>query len=699
MARPTILALLLVTVVTCLRLFSAEPVEKPLVREIFVPEADLDSLLEGQPERILLTRKEYDELLAKAKKSPEKHAPQKALALAADYTVTVQQGGARLVGKLDLEVLEEGLWAVPLNLSGVGIRRASLDERTAPLARSGSGQLVLFVEGVGRHQLLLEMVAPMATTAARQRLTVRLPDVPASRLHLTVPGDVEIKSGASVAKRVVDEQTGTTRFELPTASGPLDLDMSLNSRLLRHDRVVVARSVLVDEITEAYERLHATISLAVLHRAVERFEFGLPEGFEITDVATPQLARWAVVSQGERRVLEVHLREPATESLVLTLSAIRTDTDLARWQLSRFVPLDVMAESAVVGLLVDQRLIAETVAFEGLIPIDTSVLRQAIPETVFQAAPGAPPVRPVTAWYAPQGEFRVAASFVKPPAEVAVMTNLLLVLEDQRQRVQGGFLLTPEAEPLFEMEMDVPPLWHVTSVTGAEEQPLSYERYGSLSEAGRVKVRLPRGIEPNEEYRIYFEAESVPSGWLGEWTTQTMEFPRFLLRGASQDVGAIAVDAQDDMVAQPEPDKTERLSILGKADKAKYLAGVITDLAYRYESSEYRLPLVVTRTTPRLTANTFSFLRIEPDAFVGHYELIYDVKEARTRRLSLLLPEDTPDTVAIRGLDGLALKEYVSSLENGKRRWNVLLAEPRAGRVRLAVDFFQPRVIEAQEVL
>jgi hypothetical protein len=700
MAKRKILAMLLVMAAAGLRLFAAEPVEKPsLVREIFVPEADLDALLEGQPERMLLTREEYDELMAKAKKSPDKHAPQKALVVAANYTVTVEQGRARLVGKLELEVLEEGLWTVLLNLSGVGIRRASLDERTAPLVRSGNDQLTLFVEGVGRHQLVLEMLAPMSATAARQRLTVRLPDVPASRLHLTVPGDVEIKSGANVAERAVDEQTGVTRFELPTASGTLDLELSLNSRLLRHDRVVVARSVLVDEITEAYERLHATISLAVLHRAVERFEFGLPEGFEITDVATPQLARWAVASQEGRRVLEVHLREPVTESVVLTLSAIRTDTDLGRWHLSRFVPLDVMAESAVVGLLVDQRLIAETVASEGLIPIDTSVLRQAIPETVFQAAPGAPPVRLITAWYAPQGEFGVTASFVKPPAEVVVMTNLLLVLEDQRQRVQGGFLLTPEAEPLFDIEMEVPPLWHVTSVTGAEEQTLLYERYGLISEAGRVKVRLPRGVEHGQEYRVYFEAESVPIGWLGEWETQPVEFPRFLVRGAGRDIGAIAVDARDDMGAQPDPDKTERLSILGKDDKAKHLAGVVTDLAYRYESPEYRLPLVVSRTTPRLTASTFSFLQVEPDAFVGHYELIYDVEEARTRRLSLLLPEDTPDTVAIRGLDGVQLKEYVSSVEDGKRRWDILLAEPRAGRVRLAVDFYQPRVIEDQQGL
>ena len=693
--------LLLLMSVACSCPLAAAPIKKPaIVREIFVPETDLDALLEGQLERMLLSRGEYEELLKKARKAPEKHAPRKALVVAADYSATVEQGRTRLVGKLTVEVLEDGLWTVPLRLSGVGVRHASLDGRAAPLGRSGKDQLSLFLEGVGHHELVLEMVAPMATTAARQRLTIHLPEAPSSRLRLTVPGDVEIKSGADVAERVVDERAGVTRFELPMAAGALDLNLSLNSRLLRRDRVVVARSVLVDEITEAYERLHATVSLDVLHRAVEMFEFELPAEFEITDVATPQLARWAVSSRDDgRRILEVHLREPATDSVLLTLSALRSGTDLSNWRLPRFIPHDVMAESAVVGLLVDQRLTAETVASQGLIPIDTAVLRRAIPETVFQATPGAPPVRPITAWYAPQNEFDVTASFVKLPPEVSVTTNLLLVLEDRRQRVRGGFLLMPDGDPLFEVEMDVPPGWHVTSVTGAEEQRLKYESYSSAAEHGRVKVQLPRGVETGQEYRIYFEAESVPSGWFGEWQTEAVEFPRFAVRGAGRDVGAIAVHARDDMIAQPNPEEIRRLSILGKEDKAKHLAGVVTDLAYRYEDSQYRLPLIVTRTTPRLTARTFSFLRVEPDAFIAHYELMYEVEEARTRRLSLLLPENTPETVAIVGLDGVRMKEHVSSIEGGKRRWDVLLAEPRSGRIRLAVDFQQPLTVEAQEGL
>ena len=73
-----------------------------------------------------------------------------------------------------------------------------------------------------------------------------------------------------------------------------------------------------------------------------------------------------------------------------------------------------------------------------------------------------------------------------------------------------------------------------------------------------------------------------------------------------------------------------------------------------------------------------------------HYELIYTVEEARTQRLALLLPKSTPASLSIAALDGVKLKEFGSEIVGRQRRWNVLLAEPQRGRVRLAVDFQQP---------
>ena len=75
-----------------------------------------------------------------------------------------------------------------------------------------------------------------------------------------------------MVSRTVDDAAKLTRFELLPREGDTSLVMTLNSHLQRQQRAVVARSVLVDEVTQAYEKLHATVSLGILYRAVDQFQ-------------------------------------------------------------------------------------------------------------------------------------------------------------------------------------------------------------------------------------------------------------------------------------------------------------------------------------------------------------------------------------------------------------------------------------------
>ena len=59
------------------------------------------------------------------------------------------------------------------------------------------------------------------------------------------------RAGAAAAARVADDRDVAQQ---PTAAGAAG---------------VVARSVIVDEVTQGYERIHATVSYRVLHGAVE----------------------------------------------------------------------------------------------------------------------------------------------------------------------------------------------------------------------------------------------------------------------------------------------------------------------------------------------------------------------------------------------------------------------------------------------
>jgi autotransporter-associated beta strand protein len=669
-----------------------QPPEK--VREILVPFSDLNVILENQPRRVLLSRAEYDALVKKAKTASETHGPKapgawSAVLASAEYQVTTEAEQARFSGTLAIDVLEDGLHAVPLDLGGVGLVAAKLDDREAPIGRGPDGRLSLLVEGAGRHRLALEMIGPLETTSAQQVLNFRLPQGAAGRMTLTVPGDVELKSGAAVLSRRRDEAAGVTRFDLLPPAGQTTILLSLNSHLQRLQQVVAAREVLVDEVTEACERLHASLTLVVLHRAVDRFRFVVPPGFEITQITSPLLSRWDVVEEAGRKVANVRLREQTVEPVVLSIAAVRAPAVVRDWQFPHLEVLDVVSQVAILGLLVQEHWKAESLVPQGLLAIDASVLSRAVPATLLRPEPGSAAVRAVAAFYAPQAKYTLGANFKKPEAEMGVTSGVLLVLAEKGCEVRGGLTLVPETEKQFSFDLSVPAGWQVTSVTGPDGKPLAMETYAPVEGPGHVRVRLPQGIAPGRPCPVRFSAVSTPAGWLDDWKARKVEFPVFAVAGASSDEGAAAAVAQDDIEVRP--DRLDHLVPLTEPEKAKYgLAGVATGLAYRYEKPGYAATLSVERTRPRLTARTFSFFQVKPEGLAAHYELIYQVDDARTRRLALLLPLSTPQSLRIYGLGDLPVKEYTPKPAGRWRQWNVLLGEGRRGELRLAVDFEVP---------
>jgi hypothetical protein len=668
--------------------------EVPL-REIFVPFDDLNIILEGPNERVFLTRDEYRKLVAEAKTKPQVDVPHKVLLVAAEYAAVLGDGRALIDGTLEIDVLDEGLFLLPLELAGVGIRSASLDGKGAPLLRQENGQPAVLVSGRGRHKLTLALTAPLQTAAAQQSLELTLPTTTAARLNLEVPGNIEVRGGAAVIDRQYDMDTNVTRLALLPRRGPLSLVLSLNNRQLQDDRVVVARSVVISEVTQGYERIHATCSYRVLLGAVEKLRLAVPAGFTIMRVESPLVARWEERQEDGRTILETTLREPTTGQVVLGITANRSPAedrdwiaDLATWQFPRLVPLDVDGQVAVIGVLAEDRLRAENVASEGLLPIDAAALAGAIPASVLAAEPGAPNVRQVVTYYAPAADYSLTARLVKPPAGLKVVGNALLLVADQGLTLSGGLALAPQAERLFEVRFTLPAGWQATAITTPDGTALPVERFPRADGGTRHVVRLAAGVAPGQIATINFEAKSTPAGWLAEWNSQDLAFPDLVVEGATAEEGAIAVHAIDDQVVRPR--ELAGLTPLLDAEKASAgLAGVPAALAYRYLGRPFSATLVVERTRPSITAEVFSFFDIRRENLTAHYELHYDVRAARTRRVFFQLPKETPAEISVRGLAGTTVKEFHADDSGALRRWEVQLSDRQEGSVRLAIDFQQ----------
>ena len=389
-----------------------------------MPIGDLRVILLSDIQRVFVTRAEYETLAAQARAAAKTSDPTRpAAVLSADYVANVEENRARIMGTLVVTAPDDQLSAIELDLSGVALRSATLDGQPASLGRNPAGAAVLFVRGAGRHTLKVEILAAVETAAAERTLSFQIPTPPATRLRLSVPGHVELKSGGTVIRRRTDEDAQTTEFDLLPRRGTNNLVLSLNNRQLQNERVVVAHGVLIDEITSAYERLHVTASLSVLHGATDRFRFALPEGFEVTGASAPEVARWEVATEevagaDPRRVLTVFLREPTTDTIALNISAARSPVPLDEWQMPKLSALDVAGEAMVLGLLVESRLKPADIRPENLISIDVDVLAHALPASVEQDRAGAPPVRAMAAFYAPRAGYELRARFDAPQSEL-----------------------------------------------------------------------------------------------------------------------------------------------------------------------------------------------------------------------------------------------------------------------------------------
>lgn len=664
---------------------------KKFQRQIFVPIESLDILLDGNTNRVLLSRAEYDQLLKSARTRAIKRAPLDSAIVSAQYSGEVSEDVALIKGELIVESLNEGLVQIPLPFSGVAIGSATIDGQPAKLWRNEKGQIVLLTSNQNRQRLMIEMTVPMQTSAARQSLSIQLPSPAATRFDLTVPGNVEVKSGAAVVNRVYDQDSNTTKFDLLPSRGAMNIVMSLNNRLLKDEQVTVSRSVLIHKLTPHTQQMHVTCSMNVIHGAVEQVEFTVPDGFQVSHVSTELLSQWEIKDPPEDsketgKRLIVKLRQPTRADFVLNITAARDQSAVGQWTADDIRPVDVAGHVSVVGVLADIQLKSAKLVSDGVIAIDHAFLLAAIPESVKATGRGNP-AAVVAAFYAPQKDYSISSSFSVPDPELIVKSNARLVIDDQMLELQGGISLISRHDSRFGFKMKLPNLWRLNELTGSDGQPMRFDRVGTEG-SSEFLVHLPQRILATSATKVFFRASLTPAGWLEKWKSNQIEFPSVTIEGETKHTGAIAIATNEDLAIKPA--NAANLELLDDADKKKFdLNRDDAPLAYQFEGSDYKLSLGLQRLNPSIMARTYNYVTIKPTQKVVHAELVYDIKQAGESEFKFELPLDSPKSISIRAKN-TSLKHYRSTDTETARQWIVQLAKPKKGKVHLLVDFEVP---------
>ena len=199
----------------CTTLTATEHVER--IRELYIPDEYLSELFAENTGQVMLSREEYESLLLEARqirlaaeaeaRNAQKPAPVDFVWTGGHYRITVGGERALIEGELELELLRDGLTAIPLQTKSVAIRGATVNNQPARIGSELKGDvnnITVFVQGKGRHTLRLQLTTALTVDSTQQELMFSVPRLPQMKLSLDVPGDVSMKSGAAVLARTVE---------------------------------------------------------------------------------------------------------------------------------------------------------------------------------------------------------------------------------------------------------------------------------------------------------------------------------------------------------------------------------------------------------------------------------------------------------------------------------------------------------------
>ncbi|MDR2762074.1 MAG: acid shock protein, partial [Planctomycetaceae bacterium] len=800
------------------------------LREIYVPVNELGTIFESAKNSLLIKRNEFEQLRKNAREvlletdrnKTKTKSPIEAILLSSDYKINIADLRAIIEGIIEIEILTDDIVAIPFQFDRVSIIEATNLETQKPAAlniigftyssnlpnsnsnaNSNSNSFsnantnanfnsntisnpsgfpinqtgVLILQGKKRHKIKLVATTPLEIDSTRQRIAFRLLHSPKNTLHLTIPGDVELKSGASVISRKVEQKTddkntklSSTQFDLLTKSDSqqTDITMSLNSHKTGAYQAVLARSVQFAEITEQYERLHATISLTEMHQGIAEAIFEIPEGFEITDVASILLDKWNVekneISKNEnakndnpknenakeknlnqnpkRDKLKLKFREQTAGLTTIYLSAIKvnrlTDDKSAEWRFPLFTPLNVAANSTVLGLLVEQELETTDLVSEKLHPIDPLTLQDAIPPSALNAAPGSPLIRLASAWYAPREQFAIKAKFKRPKSDCKVAAVESLALEDKTPTLKADYSITALSGKIFETIIETPKNWKISSIKTRDNISLEFREVNADKTAPdkqQFLVQFPIGIIAGESFNFTIIATGKVDGWFTTEAEKKIVYPLFNVVGATNSQGKIGIyyGGEEDYDIIPIAD--ENLIPLDNSVKkdlfpnrhefAEYSNQVIKPvfdsdkkffkpvLAYEYFAKPFKFELKLEKLKPRLNVKVTSIYSFAPTLLNVNHELWFTAKHASTQRISFLLPIETPSTASIEKINDMLPTPIVitpdnPALRNGQikqseiketlnseveidgkkfRRWEILLSKPQADLLIINVNY------------
>ena len=657
-------------------------------KRVYVPLSDLETVLNRDTRGVVLSDKEFRELLAAARKNADSvtRDPKGWSIRSTEYDLVFERTRLLIKARVAFTQLFSFWTMVPLSARGTSIESATLDGKPARFlhfAESGQRKLELLSKEAGDHVLLLELSVPVAMVGSDQVAAVGLVPSAVGTLRVKLPKNQHLLvDGLNIGRSANGD------YQVPVG-GRTEVSLRVTERKRDQvgDALVFANSAIGVQATPGEITWRAATSLQVYGQAVDRLVFSVPSSLEIADVQSSGLESWELADSDDepgRTTITLDYRQPFQDSRRVTLTGVSaTETDSA-WSVPNLMLQHVTAHTGHVVMRFPRGTRLMLNQFAG-------VRRTAIKQPANSKSQPTTQQMDFDVW---QEDFNL--TFTTQTKQREVTASLSTIIDVNQNGIDLDTVATLESRyaPLFQVDLAIPAEWGVVSATVAGK---AADWMLVPREAGtrQVRLQLPQPLLPGQSLQMAIQVHRDLEDWPGRETTAEFELPEVRVLQSQVVDGTYLIKADEDFEVVPQ-------DVKGLIPAFLNLAG--ERAGFRYQESRFSATLRVSHRPSRISATTLILSRLDPQALRTHWESTVDINGGGVESLALKLPADLGDQlrfVLASSIQSAAsapgiLEQESGAVADGMRDWQIKFDRRTKGRITLVADVEQRRNAEEQ---
>ncbi|NQV26404.1 MAG: hypothetical protein HQ518_18775 [Rhodopirellula sp.] len=641
-------------------------------RKSFVPIADLDVVLAGDREGVLLSRDEFQALYAKAQAN-EAAAPRLPAGLVvsnADYSAKIVGDHLLVQATISIHQFQPGWTTLALPFAQLSVEKATVNGEPAklgrtPLAAQAKGQpssvLTLLHNQPGDVTLELELSTLLSASGNDRSAAFQLIPVPSGTLKVDVPAGRHLVVGTHSLDRPSPISEAAV-YSVPIGSvTSLRLLFNDHQGEQRADSLAFASTGYGLHVSPGEVTWQARTNLQVFGTTYNQVVCTVPTSLEITNVESTGLESWELANNPDSpnsTLITLKYRQPFDGGRDMTFRGVMATETGKPWAVPNLTLRNVTSHVGRVTIQHPAGVRVRLAESDGA-----------------RAAVGTAGQQTFDVW---REDFNLAFETKTRDRELYATVTSLLDLAPTGVTFSAAAQVESHFAPMFDVTFRLPAEWRVELI---EVDGDSLPWQVSSREAGwnSYRISLANPLPPGKELSFRFMSTQETEDWPVEANTAEFALPTVQIPEASLVEGTFVIRGGDDLDL-----KTADLFNLDPAPST----AANERLRYFFQQADYEGQLTVSRKPSRVSAQSLTFTRLDREVLQSHLQATLDISGGGLRTLQVGLSESAGENLQFRlsGTNARIVEQLPGDVENEIRLWTLNLDQRVTGRVVLSVD-------------